>query len=81
MVKVRRVGSSNVISLPRDLEELGFRPDTQVMLRPLPNGEGLLVIPANQIDAYIDRIAAQVIEEERPVLERLAAYDRGETEG
>jgi antitoxin component of MazEF toxin-antitoxin module len=39
MVKVRRVGNSNVISLPRELEDRGFIPGTMVLMDVLPTGE------------------------------------------
>lgn len=74
-VKVRRVGNSNVVSLPRDLEQLGFREGTAVVVVPTPTGE-VLLIPAERLDTFINELGARVIEENREALEKLAAYDR-----
>ncbi len=42
VVKVRRVGNSNVVSLPRELEKCGFTPGTPVVIDELPGGEVIL---------------------------------------
>lgn len=39
VVKVRRVGNSNVVSLPHELESRGFVPGTDVVVDELPSGE------------------------------------------
>ena len=38
IVKVRRVGNSNVVSLPHDLEASGYTPGTPVLIEELPGG-------------------------------------------
>ena len=78
-VKIRRAGNSNAITLPRELEELGYVEGAEVMIRPLPNG-ALMVMPAAQVEAYIDALIAQVVTDNRDALDLLAAYDRGERE-
>lgn len=78
-VKVRRVGNSNVVSLPRDLEKLGFVEGAAVAVVPLRTGQVMLV-PSEQLDAFIDEIGQQVLERNRGALDKLAAYDRGEVD-
>jgi antitoxin component of MazEF toxin-antitoxin module len=78
-VKVRRVGNSNVVSLPRDLEKLGFREGVSVAILPMRNGK-LLLIPADQLDTYVDEVGQRIVEENRSALNALAAYDTGEVE-
>ena len=48
IVKIRRVGNSNVISLPRELEQRGYSPGTAVLVQELPDGE-LRVVPAERL--------------------------------
>jgi antitoxin component of MazEF toxin-antitoxin module len=74
-VKIRHVGNSNVISLPRDLERQGFVEGTSVVLVPLRTGD-LLVVPESRIEAYIDEVVQQQVARHRESLEKLAAYDR-----
>ncbi len=76
-VKIRRVGNSNVVSLPRGLEKLGFVEGAAVAVVPLRTGHVMLV-PSAQLDAFIDEVGQQVLERNRDALDKLAAYDRGE---
>ena len=76
-VKVRRVGNSNVISLPRGFEDLGYVEGAEVVVESLPTGE-LLVVPAAKLRAHIRELGRQAIVQNREALDRLAAYDRGE---
>jgi antitoxin component of MazEF toxin-antitoxin module len=78
IVTVRRVGNSNVITLPRALEELGYTVGTRVMLDAQPNGD-IVVRTGEAVREYMLALARQVIAEDRGVLERLEAYDRGES--
>src|SRR5439155_15569608 len=39
ILKVRRVGNSNVVSTPREYEAKGFTPGSSVLLDELPDGE------------------------------------------
>ena len=48
VVKVRRVGNSNVVSIPRELEARGYAPGTSVLLEELESGE-LRIIPTYQV--------------------------------
>ena len=44
IVKVRRVGNSNVVSIPREYESKGYAPGSSVLLDELPDG-GLRLLP------------------------------------
>jgi len=74
-VKVRRVGNSNTITLPRSLEDAGFREGTQVMLVPTPSGE-IMLVPEGRMREFMARIIDGVVAENREALDALAAYDR-----
>jgi antitoxin component of MazEF toxin-antitoxin module len=78
-VKIRRVGNSNVISLPRGLEPQGYTEGAAVAVVPLRSGR-ILLVPADQIDAYIDEIGQRIVKEDREALDKLAAYDHGEVQ-
>lgn len=45
--RVRRVGNSNMLALPRDLEDVGFGPGTDVLIHKQPDGTLVLVPTAN----------------------------------
>ncbi|MDP9341125.1 MAG: hypothetical protein M3Q23_03235 [Actinomycetota bacterium] len=75
IVKIRRVGNSNVISLPHELERLGFTPGTSVLVEELESGE-LRVIPAAQVRALIRSAGRAVVAENREALEILSEHDR-----
>ncbi|HYS01280.1 MAG TPA: hypothetical protein VET82_02890 [Candidatus Eisenbacteria bacterium] len=75
MVKVRRVGNSSVMTLPRGLERLGYTPDSQVLVEELPSGQ-LLVTPAEKIRTRIRKIGRRVVAEDREALRILEAHDR-----
>ena len=74
IVKVRRVGNSNVISLPREFEEQGFTPGTTVLIDTLPTGE-LRVAPAVTVRRITRERAKRLVEENREALDLLAEHD------
>lgn len=76
-VKIRRAGNSNAITLPRELESLGYIEGTEVVIKSLKNG-ALMVMTAAQMEAYMDAIIDRVARENREALDMLEAYDRGE---
>ena len=76
LVKVRRVGNSNVMTLPHGIERLGYLPDSQVLVEELPSGQ-LLVTPADRIRARVRRVGRKVVAEDREALRILEAHDRG----
>jgi antitoxin component of MazEF toxin-antitoxin module len=76
-VKIRRVGNSNVVSLPRALEQHGFVAGAAVAVVPLRSGQ-ILLVPSDQIDEYIDSVGQQILDRNREALDKLAAYDQGD---
>lgn len=74
MVKVRRVGNSNVISLPREFEEQGFTPGATVIIEALPTGE-LRIAPATVVRRLSPTRARQLAVQHQVLLDRLAEDD------
>jgi antitoxin component of MazEF toxin-antitoxin module len=74
VVKVRRVGNSNVVSLPRELEASGYVPGTSVLVEELPDGE-LRILPTDRVRERVRVIAARAVSERAEALEILAGYD------
>jgi antitoxin component of MazEF toxin-antitoxin module len=77
VVKIRRVGSSNVLTLPRELEAAGFVAGTSLIVDQTPSG-ALVLFPESQFSQHVQQIGQRVIEEHREALDLLAAADRGE---
>ena len=77
VVKIRRVGKSNVITLPHHLEAAGYAPGTTIVVEQTPTGE-LLLVPESRVRERVQEIGRRVIAEHREALDLLAAYDRGE---
>jgi antitoxin component of MazEF toxin-antitoxin module len=78
IVRVRRVGNSNVVSIPKELEAAGYTPGTDVLLEQLPDG-ALRLVRTDDVRAMIREVGRQVIAEDREALEILAAHDRSDT--
>jgi antitoxin component of MazEF toxin-antitoxin module len=77
MVKVRRVGNSNVVSLPKIFTQAGFHEGQPVIIEQLETGE-LLLTPVKPHKESVRARAREIITRRRPALERLAAYESGE---
>ena len=77
IVKIRRVGNSNVISLPKELERSGFTVGTSVVVEENSSGE-VVITPTSQVSREFRAAIGQVVAEDREALNMLAAYDRGE---
>lgn len=73
IVKVRRVGNSNVVSLPRELEALGYEAGTSVLIEELDGGE-LRILPADQVRERIRGIGRRVVGEHAEALKILAEH-------
>src|SRR5690349_17867838 len=67
MVKVRRVGNSNVISLSREFESQGFTPGTTVIVEALPSGE-LRITAAETVRRITPERARQLAEQHKELL-------------
>lgn len=75
MMKIRRVGNSNVVSLPHELEQRGYTAGTTVMIEELPSGE-LRIIPAPQLRQLIRDVGRQVMKEDEEALQILAELEQ-----
>ncbi len=73
-VKIRKVGNSNVVSIPRELESRGYTAGTEVLIEELASGE-LRIIPAPRLRELIREVGRQVIAEDQEALRILAEHD------
>jgi antitoxin component of MazEF toxin-antitoxin module len=76
IVKIRRVGNSNVVSIPHEHEGLGFKADVPVLVSALPSGE-LRVLPTTRVRQMIREYGRRVIAEDQRALQILEDHDRG----
>lgn len=74
ILKVRRVGNSNVVSIPREYEAKGYAPGSSVLLDELPDGE-LRLLPTDRVREQIRRVGRRVVDERREALQILAEHD------
>jgi antitoxin component of MazEF toxin-antitoxin module len=74
VVKVRRVGNSNVISIPREFEARGYAPGSSVLVEELPGGE-LRVMSTEKVREHIRDIGQRLVVEHGEALEILANHD------
>ena len=80
-VKIRHVGNSDVVTLPRALRRAGFTAGAEVLIEPLADGQMLLTPLSGSREALRKRIleiGRRVIADEADTLAYLEAYDRGE---
>jgi len=73
--RVRRVGNSKVLSIPRELERIGFVDGAQVVIQELPSGE-VRLLPADQVRAMVREYGRRVVSQNRKALDILADHDR-----
>lgn len=74
VVKIRRVGNSNVVSIPREFEARGFAAGTSVLVEELQGGE-LRIMPTEQVRDRIRGIGQRVVDEHAEALKILAEHD------
>lgn len=74
VLKVRRVGNSNVVSIPRELEARGYAPGTSVLLEELESDE-LRIMPTDHVHDRIRGIGRRAVEEYPEALRILAGHD------
>ena len=74
IVKVRRVGNSNVVSLPREFEAIGYVPGTSVLVEELADGE-LRILPTDKVRERVRQIANRMVSERAEALQILADND------
>jgi len=76
MVKIRRVGNSNMVALPKDWEDDGFAPGTYVLVERDQAGE-IRMLRAGDVAAQVDALADEMIQSHAEALRILAEHDRG----
>jgi antitoxin component of MazEF toxin-antitoxin module len=74
VVKVRRVGNSNVVSIPREFEGRGYAAGTSVLVEELESG-GLRIMPTEEVRDRIRGIGQRVVAEHAEALRILAEHD------
>jgi antitoxin component of MazEF toxin-antitoxin module len=74
MVKVRRVGNSNMVALPKEWETSGFGPGAYVLVERDQAGE-VRMLRADGMTNRIDAIAGEMIEKHAEALRILAEHD------
>jgi antitoxin component of MazEF toxin-antitoxin module len=74
VVKVRRVGNSNVISIPREFEAHGYTPGSSVLVEGLSDGD-LRITSTEKVRERIRDIGGGVVAEHGEALEILASHD------
>lgn len=68
---MRRVGNSNVISIPRELETRGYAPGSSVLVEEMPGGE-LRIMSTETVRERIRDIGQRVVSEHGEALKILA---------
>ncbi len=74
VVKVRRVGNSNVVSIPREFEARGYAPGSSVLVEELPDGD-LRIMSTEKVRERIRGIGGRLVTEHGEALEILAGHD------
>ena len=74
IVKVRRVGNSNVVLIPREFEASGYTPGASVLVEELGDGE-LRILPTDKVRERVRRIADRVVTEHPEAMDILANQD------
>jgi antitoxin component of MazEF toxin-antitoxin module len=74
IVKVRRVGNSNVISIPREFEAAGYVPGSSVLVEDLGDGE-LRILPTDRVSERVRQMATRIVSEHPEAIEILASHD------
>jgi antitoxin component of MazEF toxin-antitoxin module len=76
MLKIRRIGNSNMVALPKDWEDDGFAPGAFVLVERDQTGE-IRMLRAGNVAAQVDALADEMIERHAEALRILAEHDRG----
>ena len=71
---MRRVGNSNVVSIPREFEASGYTPGSSVLVEELPGGE-LRILPTEKLREQIRKIGRRVVADHEQALRTLAEHD------
>ncbi len=76
ILKVRRVGNSNVVSLPREFEAAGYGPGASVLVEQLEDGS-LHLVRTDELRDLIRSRGKRLIARHAEALAILAGHDRG----
>lgn len=76
LLKIRRVGNSNMVALPQEWESAGFGPGAYVLVGRDQDGE-IRMLPAGDMAARVDALAEEMIEQHAEALRILADHDSG----
>jgi len=74
VVKIRRVGNSNVISIPREFEAQGYAPGSSVLVEEMPDGE-LRIMSTEKVSERIRQVGARLVVQHGEALKILANHD------
>jgi len=74
MIKVRRIGNSNMVALPKEWATSGFGPGAYVLVERDQAGE-IRILRAHDMTARIDALADEMIEKHAEALHILAEHD------
>jgi antitoxin component of MazEF toxin-antitoxin module len=74
IVKVRRVGNSNVVSIPREFEASGYTPGSSVMVEELSDGE-LRILPTDRVRERVRQVADRLVSDHPEAMDILANHD------
>lgn len=74
-MRIRRIGNSNMVALPSELEDAGYRPGVEVLVQGMPEGE-VRIVRADLARESTRDLASRLAERHRRTLERLADHDR-----
>lgn len=73
--RIRRVGNSNMVALPRESEALGFGAGVEVLVHETPGGE-LRIVRADAASDSTRETARRLANRHRDTLDQLAAHDQ-----
>jgi antitoxin component of MazEF toxin-antitoxin module len=74
MLKVRRVGNSNMVALPKEWEAAGFGPGAYVLVERDKAGE-IRILRAGNVPARVEALADEMVEKHAEALRILADHD------
>jgi antitoxin component of MazEF toxin-antitoxin module len=74
IVKVRRVGNSNVVSIPREFEASGYTPGSSVLVEELADGE-LRILPTDRVRERVRQVADRLVSGHTEAMDILANHD------
>lgn len=73
-VKIRKVGNSTVVTIPREVAELGFEEGAEITFIPVGDGQ-VLMVPVQKLNDYLRDVGRDVVHRYSHALEKLATYD------